>query len=129
MDMGKIHEQFSTEADCMRYLEEIRWKGEPTCPYCRSNRATPLQKQPRYHCNNCNTAYSVTVGTVFHRTRLPLQKWFLAIHLILNSRRDISARQLAKRLGVNRNTAWYLSVRVREAMIEPSQRDLLHNIA
>lgn len=129
MNIGEVYEQFPTEADCMRYLEGIRWNGEPTCPYCRSNRSTPRQKQPRYHCNNCNTAYSVTVGTVFHRTRLPLQKWFLAINLIINNRKSIPARQLAKRLSVNRNTAWYLSVRVRDAMIEPSQRELLYNIA
>jgi transposase-like protein len=88
-----------------------------------------MPKERRHRCNNCNTAFSVTVGTIFHRTHLPLRKWFTAISLILDAREPISARCLAKRLGVNKNTAWRLDMRIRVAMLEPSQRDLLLEIA
>ena len=126
MNLSDVYERFPTEIDCVRHLEEIRWKSKPTCPYCNeSRRITTLPKGGRHHCNSCNTTFSVTVRTIFHRTRLPLQKWFLAVYLILDSRRGVSARQLAKSLSVNKNTAWYLSARVSEGMLESSQRDLL----
>ncbi len=126
MNIGDVYKRFPTEADCVRHLEQIRWKSKPICPYCGGfKRITPLPKEGRHHCNNCNTTFSVTVKTIFHRTRLPLQKWFLAVFLILDSRKGISARQLSRRLSVNKNTAWYLSVRIREGMLESSQRDLL----
>jgi transposase-like protein len=129
MNLGEVYERFPTEIDCVRHLEEIRWKNSPICPYCsESRRITALPKEGRHHCNNCNTTFSVTVRTIFHRTRLPLQKWFLAVFLILDSRRGVSARQLAKSLNVNKNTAWYLSTRISEGMLESSQRDLLLEI-
>jgi hypothetical protein len=69
------------------------------------------------------------VGTVFHRTHLPLQKWFAAISLVLDAWEPISARRLAQHLGINKNTAWSLNRRIGRAMLEPSQRDLLLEIA
>lgn len=118
MNIVKVYKLFPTQNDCLNYLEKIRWNNEPTCPYCKSNNSTPVPKEDRYHCNNCNTSYSVTVGTIFHKTKLDLQKWFLGISLILNAKKGISARQLARDLEVNKNTAWYMSMRIRRAMIE-----------
>jgi len=127
--LSDVYERFPTELDCVRHLEEIRWKNNPICPYCsESKRITALPNEGRHHCNTCNTTFSVTVRTVFHRTRLPLQKWFLAVVLILDSRRGVSARQLATSLNVNKNTAWYLSTRIGEGMLDSSQRDLLLEI-
>lgn len=128
MDLSEIYERFPTEKDCLAYLEEIRWRGEPSCPYCLSDRITPRPTERRHRCNNCNTAFSITVGTPFQHTHLPLQKWFVAISLILNARKDFSARRLTRELGINRNTAWYLVTRVRKAMLEPSQRQLMQRI-
>lgn len=126
MNIEDVYKRFPTEMDCVRHLEEIRWKNKPICPYCSEpERITPLSKESRHHCNNCNTTFSVTAKTIFHRTRLPLQKWFLAIFLILDSRKGVPARQLAKNLSVNKNTAWYLSTRISAGMLESSQRDLL----
>ncbi len=126
MDIREVYGWFPTKEDCVRHLEKIRWKGKPISPYCaESKRNTPLPREGRHHCNSCNTTFSVTVGTVFHRTRLPLQKWFLAISLILDSRKGISARQLANALSIDKNTAWYMSARISEAMLAFSQRDLL----
>ena len=101
----------------------MRWPDKPKCPYCESTYSTPMPKEHRHHCNTCNTSFSVTVRTIFHKTKLDLQKWFLAITLILNAKKGISARQLARDLNVNKNTAWYMGMRIRKAMIE--QRDLL----
>ena len=120
---------FLTEKDCLAYLEVTRWSGKPTCPYCNSQHITSVPKERRYRCNGCNTAFSVTVGTVFHRTHLPLRKWFAAISLVLDARKTISARCLAQQLGINKNTAWSINERIRLAMLEPSQRDLLLEIA
>lgn len=118
-----------TEQDCLAFLEAIRWGGEPTCHYCGSRRVTVVPKENRYRCNGCNTAFSATVGTLFHRTRLSLRTWFAAISLILDTRQPIPARRLARQLGINKNTAWYVNARIRVALLEPSQRDLLLEIA
>ncbi len=123
-----ISEQYPTQEDCIAHLEAVRWGGKPRCPYCSSDRSTPMNGEGRHHCNTCNTSFSVTVGTIFHHTHLPLQKWFLAIALILNSEESISARQLARHLGVNKNTAWRMAMQIRKAMTNAAQRDPLIGI-
>jgi len=107
--MSQNHEE------CLTLLEQIRWNGKPKCPYCESINATAYKNERRYHCNECFTSYSVTVGTLFHKTHVELQKWFVAIHLVLNSPGGISVRQLAKEIGVNKNTACYMIERIRKA--------------
>lgn len=128
MNIIKIYKTFPTQESCLEYLEQVRWKGQPTCPYCKSTNSTSAPKEQRHHCNNCNTSFSVTVGTIFHKTHLDFQKWFLAISLILNAKKGISARQLARDLEVNKNTAWYMAMRIRRAMNERWHRELLHGI-
>jgi len=126
MNIIQIYRQFPTNEDCLRYLEKVRWGKTPVCPYCRAAKSTPVDKELRHHCNNCNTSYSVTVNTIFHKTKADLQKWFLAISLILNAKKGISARQLARDIEVNKNTAWYMGMRIREAMLQ--DRELLNGI-
>jgi len=128
MNIIRVYELFPTEKDCLAHLEHIRWNGKPKCPYCQSYHITPLAKEQRYHCNTCNTSFSVTVGTIFHHTRLPLQKWFLALALILNAKKGISARQLSRDLRVNKDTAWRIGMKIRGAMFEREQRELLTGI-
>lgn len=125
MNILEVFKRFPKQEDCISYLETVRWNDVPTCPYCGSDNSTPLAKEHRHHCNNCNTSYSVTVGTIFHRTHLPLQKWFLAISMILNAKKGVSARQLARDIEVHRNTAWRISMKIREAMSQRHQRELL----
>lgn len=124
MNIVKVYKLFPTQDSCIDYLEKVRWNHKPQCPYCKSFNSTPVPREHRYHCNNCNTSYSVTVGTIFHKTKLDFQKWFLAISLVLNAKKGISARQLARDLEVNKNTAWYMGMRIRRAMIE--QRELMN---
>lgn len=126
MNIVAIYKKFPTEADCISHIERVRWNGKPVCPYCKSTRTTPMPSESRHHCNSCNTTFSVTVDTIFHHTHLPLQKWFLAVSLVLNAKKGISARQLARDLEVNKNTAWYMGMRIRNAMFE--QGELLSGI-
>ncbi|MBW4591348.1 MAG: transposase [Brasilonema angustatum HA4187-MV1] len=102
-------------------LEQIRWGAKPKCPYCESTNATPYKGERRYHCNTCYTSYSISVGTLFHKTHVSLEKWFLAIRLILNSPEGISVRKLAKEVGVNKNTACYMIERVYKAASEEQE--------
>lgn len=128
MNIIEVFRKFPTEADCIAYLEKARWNGTPVCPYCHSDHTTPLPKEQRHHCNGCNTTFSVTVGTIFHHTHLPLQKWFLAISLILNAKKGIAARQLGRDLEVTKDTAWSVAMRIRKAMTEPEQRNMLQGM-
>ena len=118
MDIAQIYEKFPTSRDCIIHLEHVRWNGTPRCPYCKGSRATKIKDGLRYHCNVCNTSFSVTVGTIFHKTKVDLQRWFLAIFLVLNVRKRISARQLARDVEVNKNTGWFMLTRIRRAMHE-----------
>jgi len=121
MNLIQIYKEFPTHEKCIDHLEQVRWSDKPTCPYCKSKKQTTLkEKQQRYHCNNCNTSYSVTVGTIFHDTKLDLQKWFLGISLILNAKKGISSRQLARDLDTRPNTAWRMQMQIRKAMVENS---------
>jgi len=128
LNIIQVSQQFPTEEACIAYLEEVRWHGTPVCPYCKSDKTTPVAAEQRHHCNNCNTTFSVTVATIFHHTHLPLQKWFLAICLILNAKKGISSRQLSRDLEVNPKTGWYLAMRIRNAMRESDQRVLLQGV-
>ena len=125
MNIGSVYRRFPAETDCLAHIEQVRWKGRPVCPYCASARVTRAKDNWRYHCNACNTSFSATVNTIFHHTHLDLQKWFLAISLILAAKKAPSARQLGRDIQVNRNTAWYLGMRIRRAMADSAARELL----
>lgn len=128
MNLVQVYEIFPTQDDCIAHLERIRWGGTPKCPYCNSIITSAVPRERRHHCNSCNTSFSVTTRTIFHRTRLPLQKWFLAISLILNAKKGISARQVGRDLHVDKDTAWRMAMKIREAMAERKQRKLLKSI-
>lgn len=104
---------------CTALLEEIRWHGTPRCPYCGSVNSTSVKKERRHHCNSCFNSYSVTVGTLFHGSRIPLSKWFIAIHLYLDTSltlKPLSARFLASKIHVNKDTASYMLKRIRSGI-------------
>ena len=123
MDIVTVFERFPTQQSCIEHLEVARWKGVPRCPYCTSTNCARLQHRQR--CYTCKTSFSVTVGTIFHHTHMPLQKWFLAIGLMLNARKSLSALQLSRDLHVNKNTAWRIAMQIRKAMTQAEHRNLL----
>ena len=122
MNLIQIFTKFPTQESCIKHLENTRWKNGIICPYCNSNKTCTHKAKDsdrvreRQQCWNCNKSFSVTVGTIFHNTHLPIQKWFLAISLILNAKKGISSRQLARDLELPVKTAWSINHRIRKAM-------------
>ena len=94
MDILSIFRSFKTQEQCLAYLEEVRWRGEPACMYCGSlkvcRHASGDRANQRWQCQDCHKAFSVTVGTIFHRTHMPLQTWFMVLALMLNAKKSAS---------------------------------------
>jgi transposase-like protein len=117
----KSHTRF-TDADAARaYLESLLWQDGPVCSHCRIiGKATALKgKSTRpgvYWCNACKKPFSVTVGTVYESSKVPLNLWLTANRLLCNRSKDISVRQLARQLGVTYKTAWFMAHHIRQAM-------------
>ena len=131
MHIIQIFERFPTQEACIEHLEKARWGTEPHCPYCGSTntvKGTDKRRPHRHHCYECKTGFSVTVGTIFHHTHLPLQKWFLAVTLMLNAKKGLSALRLSRDLQVNKNTAWRITMKIREAMTQAEHRELLTGV-
>jgi len=126
VDIIEVFERFPDKTACIKYLEEVRWSNKPSCPYCGSSNYSEMKGEHRYHCNSCNTSFSVTVGTIFHNTKLPLQKWFVAVSFVINARKCIAARQLSRAIHVTKDTAWRMLIQIRVAMAEYG--DFLHGI-
>jgi len=133
MKLIDVHKQFATEEQCLEYLEQMRWPGGLACLKCGSmkvSRVQPKDKRAKtrriYQCleRPCLHQFTATTGTIFHDTHLPLQKWFLAIALICEAKKGISANQLKRHLGINYRTAWHLAHRIRQAMHENSKAKL-----
>ena len=109
------------------YLEAIRWPKGPICPHCggveRNSRLNGESHRPGLlFCGDCREQFTVTVGTVFERSKIPLHKWVLATHLMCSSKKGISSHQLHRTLGVTYKTAWFMTHRIREAMRPASCR-------
>jgi len=128
MNIIQVYKQFPTKQDCIKHLEQVRWSGTPVCPYCKSTNQTPVKNSNRYHCNTCNTSFSVTVATIFHKTKCDLQKWFVAISLVLNAKKGYSARQLGRDIEVTKDTAWYMFMRIRKAFVDKTESELMTGI-
>ena len=112
--------QFTDETKAREYLERLRWPQGPTCPHCGSFDATRLvgkkHRAGLVQCNDCREQFTVTVGTVFERSKVPLNKWLLCNHLLCASKKGMSAKQIERMLGVTYKTAWFMCHRIREAM-------------
>ena len=115
VELSDIYKKFPTRDLCISHLEKTFWKGKPVCPYCHSDRHTIMPKEKRYHCNNCNRSYSATVKTIFHKTKIDLQKWFYAFMLIVHTE-NITTRQLAAALSINKNSAHLMLKRIKKAI-------------
>jgi transposase-like protein len=124
MNIMKLMEEFGTNAKCREVLEELRWADSVKCPRCESEKVSRIKERDQFDCDECRYQFSVTSGTIFHDTHLPLQKWFMAIYLTVESKKGISANQMKRVLGVSYKTAWYLCHRIRTAMTEMNPKPL-----
>src|SRR5579859_1993912 len=120
--------RFTDRLVAAEYLESIRWPDGPVCPPCGSEkRPSPLKSDTRrlYKCAACSKQYTVTVGTIFESSHIPLNKWLLAFYLLCSSKKGMSSHQLHRMLDVTYKSAWFMSHRIREAMrSEPFQTPL-----
>ena len=116
MNLLELEKRFSTETKCREFLRKKRWPGGVACPRCGTARPYFTKTLKRWECRKCRYQFSLTSGTIFHRSRTPLRKWFIAIWLVCNSKKGVSAKQLERTLGVTYKTAWRMGMQIREAM-------------
>lgn len=111
------------EESCREFLEEARWHGEAICPHCHCQEVEDCYRHYRlktkgkfnglYKCRRCRKRFTVTVGTMFEGSHVPLDKWFWAIYIFTSHKKGISSVQLAKDIGVTQKTAWFMLNRIR----------------
>ena len=133
MNIIQFFKTFDTEQQAVEYLENVRWPGKAICPYCDGDKTCihneADRKVRRWQCWTCEKSFSVTVGTVFHRTHVPLRDWFLILALMINAKKSISSCQVARDLGIRQPTVWSIMQRIRTAMaFDPEQKELFKGI-
>jgi transposase-like protein len=127
MDLTERH--FNDPDAAREHLERVRWPEGPDCPHCgvlgghyrlegQGGKKGTRARAGLLKCGSCRKQFSVTVGTVFERSKIPLHKWLLATALMCSSKKGISSHQLHRTLDVTYKTAWFMSHRIREAMHE-----------
>jgi transposase-like protein len=114
---------YSNDDAAREALEAIRWPDGPYCPHCGNADPEKIAKAQGkasrpglYYCAACNGQFTVTVGTVMERSKIPISKWMLAMHMMASSKKGMSAHQLHRMLGVTYKSAWFMAHRIREAM-------------
>ena len=121
MNLPKLVQQFGSEDRCREYLEELRWPNGVVCPRCECRSISRISTRNQFDCNKCRYRFGATSGTLFHDSHLPLSKWFMAVYLMGESKKGISAKQMQRMLDVSYKTAWYLAHRIRDAMGDDDQ--------
>jgi transposase-like protein len=115
--------KYSKDEDCREALKHLRWPDGVKCLRCQSEKVAPVKEREVYVCYSCQYQFSVTVGTIFQDTHLPLTTWFFVTYLMTESRKGISANQVKRMLGIGSyKTAWYLCHRIRAAMAEAEHK-------
>ena len=130
MNLITIFHRFPDQQSCIEHLEEIRWRGVSTCPLCESDRVEPKSdgdRVGRWNCHHCHRSFNVLSGTILSKTKVPLQKWFLAISMMANAKKSMSSHQLARDLNIPQTTALYMQQRIRAQMAK-DQAGLLQGI-
>lgn len=133
MNLIDVFERFPDQESCIEHLERIRWDGTPVCPKCGSigvvrKKEDGIGRVGRWNCHDCKASFKVTHGTVFHGTKIPLQKWFMAIALTLNAKKGVSSCELQRDLDLNQKTAWYMLTRIRAEMANKTNPIVLQGI-
>jgi transposase-like protein len=114
----ELFKNYGTENQCIDALFKWRWPSGLRCPQCCSDRYCVLKIRKLYQCNDCRHQTSLISGTIFEQTKLPLTTWFLAIHLITQSKTGLSALALKRQIGVSYNTAWSMKHKIMQVMKE-----------
>ena len=120
MNLITIFQRFPDHEACIEHLERTRWPHTPACPLCGGvnvGRKADGYRIGRWNCHACHSSFNVLSGTIFQKTKIELQKWFLAISLVINAKKSLSSHQLSRDLDLNQKTAWYMAMRIRRAMV------------
>jgi len=135
LDLSQLAKYFSDEDAARALLEEMRWgKDGAVCPHCGGTdpyKLTPkaTSKKPGrkglYKCKACRKQFTVTVGTIFEDSHIPISKWLLALHLLASSKKGISAHQLHRNLGISYKGAWFMAMRLRHAAASGPMGELM----
>jgi len=134
LNLATLVPTFASEDAAINFLETKRWPNGPICPFCNSSKVYSLKPKsnsvspvrPGVHkCASCRKQFTVRIGSVFEDSHIPLNKWLMAIHLMTSSKKGVSSLQLSRELGITPKSAWFLSHRIREAMTEKSDKNLL----
>ena len=116
LSLFDMTQKFPDEQSAIDYLSEILWKDGVVCGYCKSKNIKERISKPNfYHCNDCKKDFSIRVGTIFHRSHVPLHKWLWAMYMMVTARKGVSSLQLSKELGITQRSAWFLEHRIRNA--------------
>lgn len=127
INLATLAEHFADAEKAREFMEKMLWKDGVTCPHCKAKRAYKLEakadskkggRKGLWKCAECRKQFTVTVGTIFEDSRIPLNKWLLAIHLICSSKKGMSAHQLHRMLGITYKSAWFMAHRIRYAMTQ-----------
>ena len=119
-----VIEKFGTDEKCRATLVALKWPDSVECPRCQSKKISKIAARNVYDCDSCRYQFSVTAGSIFHDSHLPLTKWFFATYVMVESKKGVSANQLKRMLGISYKTAWYLCHRIRKATEEAQPKPI-----
>ena len=120
-NLMELMEVCSSDEKCRTYLELVRWNGSPVCPHCGSQHKNHYELKVKgvfkglRKCKDCRERFTVTVGTMFEGSHIPLKKWFIAMYIFASHKKGISSHQLAKDLGISQSSAWFMLGRIRHS--------------
>lgn len=115
----EILEAFPDETSCISHLEQLRWNGNVVSPFDPFSKVYPC-KDSRYRCRNSGKYFNARTGTIFQNSRIPLQKWFVAIWMVSNQQK-ITSVALSQELGLTQKTAWYMLQRIKKYLYSQAQ--------
>jgi transposase-like protein len=120
MSVSELHKDYGTEAQCEAALIQTRWPSGFVCPHCGSTQAYAyhMAAGPGWQCQVCDRQTSLTAGTIFHASKLPLRIWFQAMYFLTQTKNNVSALELKRLLGVSYPTAWRIKHKLMQVMAE-----------
>lgn len=122
MNVIEMLDKFKSQEDCVAHLEHLRFYDKPYCPLCENENRNVARKREnklvgRWNCRDCGSSFNVLSGTIFEKTKIPLIKWFLAIMLVVKSKKGISSPQLSRYLGIGVTSSWRMLNKIRSEML------------
>lgn len=129
-NLVQLTSYFDSEEKCREYLRFLRWEdGEPHCIHCGHEKCYKFKGGKTFKCadKNCAKRFSITKGTIFESTKIPLRKWYIAIYLMTSHKKGISSHQLARDLGIHQKSAWHMAHRIRE-MLKETAPEMLEDV-